>query len=290
LYYILMIVYPLLIYFIFRGSIIAGSILAFLLTITFIPLKFKHWDGFMKCFIWDIWVEYSNFTHDGSSFTKNASEDKRYIFFEFPHGIFPLGQVLSTAVVDELSPNKRICGTGADVIFKFPFMRHFMAWIGTRPASRKSYTKIFADGHYPAVIPGGIAEMYLVSKTEEAVFIRKRRGTARVAIQEGAHIVPTFFFGNSKVFDSIGNSQDDWLAKVSRKLRASIMFFYGRHYLPVPYRHPIHMVTGEIVEVTQKDNPTDEEIDEVLTRVIASIEKVYETKKPAWETRPLVIH
>jgi 1-acyl-sn-glycerol-3-phosphate acyltransferase len=284
-----MILYPTLLFFIFRGSIIAGTLLVLLITISVIPLKFKHWDTFMKCFIWDIWVEYFNFTYDDDATRGKLDPEKKFIFFEFPHAIFPMGQVLSTAVVDEVCPHKRICGTGADIIFKFPFMRHFMAWIGTRPASRKNYSKIYQDGHYAAVIPGGIAEMYLVSKSEEAIFFKKRRGTVKVAIQEGAHIVPAIFFGNSKIFDVVGNNANDWLAKLSRKLRASIVFFYGRHYLPVPYRHPIHMAIGEIVEVVQKAEPSEEEIDEVMNRVVKSIQECYEKKKPVWETRPLVI-
>lgn len=67
------------------------------------------------------------------------------------------------------------------------------------------------------------------------------------------------------------------------------MLFYGRNFLPVPYRHPIHMVSGEIVRVTQRDFPTDEEVDEVHANVVQAIQTLYETKKPVWENRPLVI-
>jgi hypothetical protein len=67
----------------------------------------------------------------------------------------------------------------------------------------------------------------------------------------GADIIPAFFFGNTSLFDVLGSGMDSWLAKVSRKLRTSIMFFYGRLFLPVPYRHPIHMVTGKLFHIIQ---------------------------------------
>lgn len=59
--------------------------------------------------------------------------------------------------------------------------------------------------------------------------------------------------------------------------------------LPVPFRQPLRMVTGDIVLVKQNSSPSEEEINEVLDRVIAAVSKLYDTKKPEWETRPLVI-
>ena len=50
------------------------------------------------------------------------------------------------------------------------------------------------------------------------------------------------------------------------------------------------MVTGEIVPVTKKQNPSEEEVREVLDRVRAAVTKLYEECKPAWETRPLKIY
>ena len=142
---------------------------------------------------------------------------------------------------------------------------------------------------------GGIAEMYLMNSKTESIYFRKRFNTVKAAIQEGANIIPIFCFGNTKLFTSLNESMIDkdgkesFLSRISRKFRASIVFFYGRHYLPVPYRHPIKLVTGEIVEVTQISEPTPEQVQDVMEKVIKSIQKLYDEKKPDWETRPLVI-
>lgn len=289
IYYIVLILFPLLTYLTIRGSIVGATLLVLLLTITFIPLKHKYWEPFMRCSFWDIWVEYCCFTFDCSNLTGKIKEDERFIFFDMPHGIMPIGFALSAITVDQFSPNKWVCATTADIVFRIPFIRHFMAWSGSRPATRKNFAQIFKDGYHAAVLPGGIAEMYLVSRTEEAIYLKKRRNTIKLAIEEGAHIVPIFFFGNSNLFHVVG-SGNSWLAKLSRKLRASIVLFYGRFFLPIPFRHPIHMVSGDIVYVKQKLNPSEEEIDEVLNAVITSVQTVYEKKKPAWETRPLVVY
>jgi 2-acylglycerol O-acyltransferase 2 len=219
-----------------------------------------------------------------------CSKGQKTIFFEFPHGIFPMGQFLSASLIEELVPGQMICGLGADIIFKFPIMRQIMAWIGTRPAKRKNITNILNSGYHCAVIPGGIAEMYLVNDKTESIYFTQRQNTVKAAIQEGANIIPVFFFGNSRILKLVGSeSHDSWISKLSRKLRISILLFAGRNGLPVPIRHPIHMVAGDVVKVVQSDEPSDEYVNEILQNVIESIKKLYENEKPEWEKRPLEI-
>ena len=295
-YYFLMILYPLLLFLMYRGSYIAGGIFVALLVLSFIPLKFKVWEGFMYCWIWNVWRDYFDFTGDWSSLTEQSEKNKKtgrpdkFFFFEFPHGIFPMGQFLSASLIRDITPGKMICGTGADIVFMFPVMRHVMAWIGTNPAKRANITKILNRGDHLAIIPGGIAEMYLMNPDTEGIFLRKRQNTVKAAIQEGADIVPVFFFGNTRIFSTVGkNSSDSLMSKLSRKLRASIVLFFGRNFLPVPFRHPIRMVTGRVIEVTKKEFPSEEEINAVMEKVIASVQELYEKKRPEWEDRPLVI-
>jgi hypothetical protein len=127
--------------------------------------------------------------------------------------------------------------------------------------------------------------MYLANDDEEKIFFLKRRNTVKAAIQEGANIVVLFAFGNTKLFHTAGKgSSNSLLSKISRKMRASIVFFW-----PVPVRHPIKLVTSEIVPVKQCDEPTEAMIDEVMQNVVQAIEKMYKDKKPDWEKRPLVI-
>ena len=168
-------------------------------------------------------------------------------------------------------------------------MRQVMAWLGTHRASRKNITKILDKWGRCAVIPGGIAEMFLSNDDKETCFFKSRKGTIKAAIQEGAHIVPTFFFGNTKLFKVVGGKgTDSFISRLSRKLRTSLIFFYGRFFLPIPKRHPLKMVTGDIIRVTKNPNPSDEDIEKVMSEVIAALEKLWE-RKPVWETRQLEI-
>jgi diacylglycerol O-acyltransferase 2, plant len=292
-YYVLLVLLPLLLYLcIVQRSVVAAIIFATLIFLTVIPLNHTPWEAFMYAPFWTTLRKYFDVTYDASSVHGKLNKAKPCMFFEFPHGVFPVGQLLSASLIKEVFGDQMICGTGADVVFKIPLMRQLFAWLGTVPASGSNIKKVLKRGDHCAIIPGGIAEMYLVSRTEEAVYLKKRANTIRVAIREGADIVPVFFFGNSSLFDIVGGAggaDGSFLAKMSRKLRASIILFYGRHFLPVPYRKPIRMVSADIVTVRQNDNPTAEEIEEVMQRLVASLEKLWKEKRPTWEKRPLVI-
>ena len=142
--------------------------------------------------------------------------------------------------------------------------------------------------------------MFLINTDKEILYFKKRQNTVKAAIQEGVPIIPMYFFGNTKIFNVLGQEKssesvkkekgnEPFLSKLSRKLKASIVFFYGRHYLPVPYRHPIKLVACEAIPVIQSDDPSEEYVIEIQNKVIESLQKMWDEKKPVWETRPLVI-
>lgn len=287
-YFIILILFPLLIYLSFSGSYIAMFILVLLITLTILPLDHRPNKAFMYSNFWQPLRDYFSFECDSSSVS--FEEGKKYIFFEFPHGIFPMGQFLSASIIDVIFPGHMICGIGADAIFMFPVMRQVMAWIGTQRATKGNIKKILNAGHHCAILPGGIAEMYLSDKDCERVYFKKRFKTVQSCIEEGANIIPVFFFGNTKLFNTIGSSgEESFLSSVSRRLRLSIVFFYGRFGLPIPFRHPLTMVSGEIVQVTKNPSPSVEEVEEVMRRVESSLMTLYNSKKPVWEKRPLII-
>ena len=120
-YFIILIAVPILMYFAFYGSILSGTILAILITLSILPLNHSPNTKFMYSSYWKPLRDYFSFEYDVS--TMKFVEGKKYMFFEQPHGIFPMGQFLSASLIEEMFPGKMICGTGADAIFLFPCMR-----------------------------------------------------------------------------------------------------------------------------------------------------------------------
>ncbi len=72
-------------------------------------------------YMYQVWCDYFDVTADSSLQLK---KDQKYMLFEFPHGIFPMGQLLSVYWIEKIFPGHMFCGTAADVVFKVPVMRH----------------------------------------------------------------------------------------------------------------------------------------------------------------------
>jgi 1-acyl-sn-glycerol-3-phosphate acyltransferase len=174
----------------------------------------------------------------------------------------------------------------ASVLLHTPVLRHFYYATGTRAADAKSIQRILKKGGNAAVVVGGIAEMFMDTSDAERIYLKRRAGFVKLAIREGAHIVPVFFFGNTKTMAKLNSPI---LRAISRRVKMSIVIFYGRWGTPIPFRHPIKMVLGSPIRVTQAAEPSAEEVERTLARVVDAMAKLYEKHRPAWETRPLVI-
>lgn len=67
-------------------------------------------------FVFRWWGEYFDFSFEywsSDGKPKVITKGQRYMFLEFPHGIIPMGQILSVALIDELTHGGFISGIGA---------------------------------------------------------------------------------------------------------------------------------------------------------------------------------
>ncbi|CAM9568751.1 unnamed protein product [Pylaiella littoralis] len=216
---------------------------------------------------------------------------KRYLFAQMPHGVMPIGQLLSCSIVRHAFPGvKHVCGVAADVVLRVPGIRLLYSWMGIRRAGRKSILEMFEENINVAVVVGGIAEMFMVSKNTENIYLKKRKNFTRLAVEAGADIVPVYFFGNSLLHDLVGGEgKRNGLFRLSRKLKTALVVFYGRFGTPIPKRKELKMVAGSPISVVQSDHPSDEYVDSLHAELLRRVEELYYKHRPDWETRVLVI-
>lgn len=210
---------------------------------------------------------------------------------EFPHGVFPMGPLLAGTLCNIIFPGFDIYSISATALFYIPGWRHFIGWMGSLPATSSNFKKLLRKGSV-AVIVGGIAEMFMGSPKEERIMLQTRKGFVRVAVEEGADIVPVFHFGNSLILDFWPQS----LANLSRKMRTSLGIQRGRFGTPLPRSKPIFMVTGRPVKVKKTDPKQDlsgfeAEVDRAHAAVVEELKGLYDRHKAeyGWQNRPLVI-
>eukprot|EP00879_Flechtneria_rotunda_P005483 GHRR01005776.1.p1 GENE.GHRR01005776.1~~GHRR01005776.1.p1 ORF type:complete len:250 (+),score=65.05 GHRR01005776.1:1680-2429(+) len=247
------------------------------------------WGRFLSNPVWKAWRRYFRFS---IVFDANFPlAHKKYVIAEYPHGVFPLSQLIAVSLTDTVWPGHHTYSLGADSLFHVPMWRHVMSWIGARPATATNFKQLLKKGSV-GLVPGGIAEMFMVEKDREVIKLLDRKGFVRIAIEEGADLLPCYHFGNSQLFQWKPKSWE----KLARRHRVALGFMFGRWGLPfaLPWRIPLMMAVGAPILVKQtsaSDPGFAAAVDEAHGKLVAATQQLYDKYKGVfgWQDRPLLI-
>ena len=163
----------------------------------------------------------------------------------------------------------------ADVLLITPILKHVMGIFGLMSASKKNLIKAFqkkgAEGTVVLYV-GGLAELFLSCEQEEKLYLKKRKGFIKLALTQGIDIVPVYLFGNTSVLSVL---KTGILALLSRKLKFSLTYIWGRWGLPIPRDVKLLYVTGQPLGLPKIENPTQEDIDKYHTLYCEQVTKLY---------------
>jgi hypothetical protein len=157
------------------------------------------------------------------------SSGKNYIFAAQPHGVLSFVGMCSAAANSK--DILRVPTATASVVLRTPILKNLMGIFNLIDASASSLRRHLGKGGSVLIYIGGIAELFKSCRTEERLYLKKRKGFIKLALTEGVDIVPTYLFGNSSVLSVLKHGP---LAALSRNLQASLTLFWGKWYLPIP--------------------------------------------------------
>nr|QNL10713.1 acyl-CoA: diacylglycerol acyltransferase 2D [Haematococcus lacustris] len=207
-----------------------------------------------------------------------------YVFGYEPHSALPVGIPTVFATHSPLLPKQlqgNLHGMASSVCFAVPFVRQLWWWLGLRPVSRQLMTGLLAAGKAVVLNPGGIQECMGMQHGSETVFLRKRHGFVRLAIQQGAPLVPVFAFGQSATY-SWFRPKPDWLVRwISRKVGAVPLAMWGVWGSPIPHQRPVTVVIGQPIQVPHQAHPAPELVQQYLDRFIHDMAALFERHKAA---------
>ncbi len=240
-------------------------------------LAYLMWPKRMNVRVWKLWGYFYNYFSiqvilDDANALQNLVAP--YMVAEVPHGIFPFGQAmslvgpLSTMVFDKL---RTVTVAAA---FYVPFVRDLLFGTDSILADKSSIVSALRRKQNLMIIPGGIGEMFYSDGKDEVALLNNRKSFIKLAIENGAAVVPIYIFGNSGTFNLIPGFK--YLESVSRRLQISFTPFYGRFLLPFfPNLLPLLYVVGRPLRWKQTANPTQKEVNAAHALFVSSIATLY---------------
>jgi hypothetical protein len=282
---------PLLIYgALVYSSIVCSVIVFFLLISPFVARS--HWPAVGASFGFTAWRRYF-----ALRVWKEAplGQGRNVLFCMVPHGVFPLSLTLLSGIFDQVFPEfqGRIANTAvASGMLWTPLISPLLIWLGCIPATRNAIKARLRENNV-ILLPGGIAEAFHSSREEERLYLNVRKGFIKTALQEGSLLVPVYCFGHSQLY-TVYPSHDSLIAKWSRRIKFSIIWFWGERWCPpVPLRVPLMVVIGAGIELGPPvAEPTQGQIDALHARFVRAVVDLYYThrsKVPGYEDKELKI-
>jgi len=264
-----------------------GILAIAMLMIYMIPIR--KWPAFQRSKIWDHLLKYFQLKVTGitppSANTLAAYGTSGIMYGVAPHGIVPysLGLTSFGSLGEFLHYPSMV---SASIVRWIPIFAHMLFWGGAVEATNESITGVFTsntgigagnnDISAVGITPGGIAEMYLgypqpgYLENEEYALLNNRQGFIRIAIKQGLTLIPIFVYGSSSIFNRI--VLPSFLENISRRLRASLMIFYGRLGLPVPYEVPLLYALGRHINLDMiTDNVTATATAGIITQAAGAL-------------------
>lgn len=185
--------------------------------------------------------------------------------------------------------------------FRMPLYRDVLLALGVCSVAKKSCINILRQGpgHAITIVVGGAAESLAAHPGTNDLTLRKRLGFIKIAVREGADLVPVFSFGENDIYEQLANSKGTTIWKIQKRFQKLFGFtlplFHGRGLFNcessvscrrirpdtarcsqdnlglMPYRHPIVSVVGRPIHVQKEDNPSTELLLDLQEQYIAEL-------------------
>ncbi|GCC32533.1 2-acylglycerol O-acyltransferase 2 [Chiloscyllium punctatum] len=231
--------------------------------------------------------------------TADLDPKKNYIFGFHPHGVLVAGAFgnFCTEVTGfrEMYPGLKPHLLMLSLWFRIPFFRDYIMSGGLVSSAKESaqyLLKRAEGGNVAVIVIGGAPEALDARPGALTLLLKNRKGFVKLALQYGASLVPVFSFGENEVFDQVNNPKGSLLRKIQERLQKvmgiSLPLFHARGIFQysfglLPYRKPIYTVVGKPIDMEKKENPTQQEIDEIHQKYIEELIKLFEEHKTKYK-------
>ncbi|KAL3670414.1 hypothetical protein V7S43_004733 [Phytophthora oleae] len=153
-------------------------------------------------------------------------------------------------------------------------------------AAKAAFKKVLRTGQNACLMPGGFEEATLYERGKHRVYIKKRFGFIKLALQYGYKVHPVYTFGEEYAYHTF-----PYLLKFRLKLNEFKMpgvLFFGRpgcFYLP---RKDLDLITvvGTPLVLPRIEHPTTEDVGKYHAQYVTALQELFETYKGVYAVDP----
>ncbi|KAF9346430.1 diacylglycerol O-acyltransferase 1 [Mortierella sp. AD094] len=260
------------------------------------------------------WRNWRGWTHFAQYFPMTLIKEgdldpsKNYIFGYHPHGVLSMG-ALGTFGTEGLNFSKRFPGIKPVLMtlqtnFQIPFYRDYIMAHGIVSVSKASceYVLNSGPGNSIAIVVGGAQESLSSKPGTLDLTLKKRLGFIKLALVNGASLVPTLAFGENELYEvyTVPKKSKTYQVQqlVKRLCGFTLPMFNGRGIFNygvgfLPRRKPVFIVIGKPIHVEKVEgSPTLEQMKELQNKYIDEVMDIWERYKDEYapgRTRELQI-
>lgn len=213
---------------------------------------------------WKIWTYFVEYFPIRLVKTENLDPSEKYLFCYHPHGIISFGAFGNFATdatgFSRLFPGISLRLATLSLNFTVPFLREYLLSMGVCSCSRKACSQVLQRGPGSSlmIVIGGADESLLAEPGTYRLNVNGRKGFVRVAIDNGANLVPVLGFGENDVFTTQvfkkGSTGYKFQSEFKKRFGFATPIFWGRDVSNensfgfLPHRTPIICVVGKPIK------------------------------------------
>ena len=229
---------------------------------------------------------------------------RKYIFGYHPHGIISHGAFAAFATealgFSDLYPGVTNTLLTLDSNFRIPLYRDYLLGMGLASVSRESIENLLSKGglngegmgRAVTIVVGGARESLDARPHSLKLVLNSRKGFVKLAIRQGADLVPVMAFGENDLYDQVDSETHPWIHKtqmiVKKMMGFTIPLFHARGIFNydvglMPYRRAVNIVVGKPIRVVQqggKDGKVNEDyLDAVHAEYMQELKRLWDEYK-----------
>ncbi|KAL3701049.1 hypothetical protein R1sor_019071 [Riccia sorocarpa] len=212
---------------------------------------------------------------------KPFPKDKSYIFAAHPHGRMFFSNVIFTQLHEDwrkgLLEHGEIFFAAAGNFFYIPILNLILSLAGTVDATRSTIVSKLRQGNHIGILIGGVKEVLMGTEEHvDRIYLKKRKGFIKIALEEGAGVVPVYYFNENQLFRHNSKTILRVFEHINKfYYRLGMPFFQGPYYLPLPYRKSLLMAIGEPLFAKE-----GESVDSFHERYVQALRDLFEKYRP----------